>query len=667
MATLKQATDWPIVEIPLFNLTLSPDNVRKDGTADAAALDELAASLLMHGQIQNLVVSPHGDDGYQVISGARRLAAFLKLAQDRKIADDFPVLCRVIECEGDEAAEISLAENVVRIAMHPIDQVEAFAKLVAGGMPVQTVAARFGVSERIVERRLRLADVAPDILALYRDGKLHMDTLEAFTVVPDQKRQMEVWNALSGKYNVSAWSVRQMLTDDRISLRTAVGRFVGVEAYEAAGGTVTRDLFDEEDGSGVWLDDGEIVQRLALEKLEAKAVEVRTKWKWAHACLTVDWEAYRDHGRVYAEPGQATKKEDAAFEKLGDRMTEILEGAEEQGGDVSDKLQNEWDDLATKQAAIREKLDAREKFTTADMKRAGCLVSLGHGGDFRIEQGFVAPDDKEQTAGDPGEPTVPATSGQTQGPKPEQSDRKALGIDGTLEDDLRSIRSTLVKAHLSKNFRASFDLFVFQACCSVFNPIGLYNQALDITVKATPMRPGARANEDDFAAWNPGEAMLADRADLSLDWMEERDRGKSFDMLRSLPMAEKQKLFAAAVGRTLNEHLSYENYARPETEATIKTLNVPFARFLTWGEDLLWSRLRKDRCLEVARACLGGRWTDKRSKLKKGDLAAALHDAFSAEPTGQALEHVDAVSRGLMRTWLPVGFRAFDAIPKDDA
>ena len=134
------------------------------------------------------------------------------------------------------AEEVSLAENVVRAAMHPADQVEAFRRLADAGSTAAAIAARFGVSERTVEKRLRLGNAAPVLLEAYRAGEIDLDTLMAFAVTTDQARQNAVWETVSQQgYRPGAWQIKRLLTEDRVSATSAIARFVGIEAYEAAG------------------------------------------------------------------------------------------------------------------------------------------------------------------------------------------------------------------------------------------------------------------------------------------------------------------------------------------------------------------------------------------------------------------------------------------------
>ena len=141
---------------------------------------------------------------------------------------------------------------------------------------------------------------------------------------------------------------------------------------------------------------------------------------------------------------------------------------------------------------------------------------------------------------------------------------------------------------------------LFQMGRSVFT-FGYRADALDITVRETADRPNMRMNDEDFAAWSPGEAMLADRSGLSLDWLEIEDDGESFAALRALPVADKKALFAACVARTVKPQLAFEPEARPELEATVARLDIDFAQHVRPTAAMLWSRITKARLLDIAR------------------------------------------------------------------
>ena len=665
-----------IREIPLPRLALASENVRKtppDAQADAA----LKASIAAFGLLENLVVRPDepdedGGERFAVVAGGRRLKAMQALVEDKVFDADRPVPCQVRSSDA-EPGEVSLAENVVRIAMHPADQVTAFAKLVEAGQSVSAIAARFGASERIVEQRLRLGNAAPELLDAYRADEIDLEVLKAFAVTTDRERQMAVWEQVSAQgYRPSAGQVKRLLTEERVPGRTAVARFVGVEAYEAAGGPIMRDLFAHDDESGVWFEDPVLLAKLATGKLQAAADELATRWKWATAMIEVEWSDTARYGRIEPQPGTPTDDERAEIDKLQTRHDELVNLDDE---DWTEELVAEGERIEARLDEIEGAVEARAVFRREDLAMAGCVVTVGHDGAMQLIQGLVKPEDmpkqtESEEAGaavgnghDPEAVThrvnVPGTSVSTpMAPPPdrEAEARKEAGVGIGLADDLRSIRTALVKARLAGHFEAAFDLALFQMGRAVFAP-GYHDHALDIAVKETPDRPNTRMNDTDFADWSPGEAMLEDRSDLSMDWLTIEDGGESFAALRALPQADKEALFAACVARTVKGQLAFEPQARPELEATVAQLDIDFAKHVRPTADMLWSRIAKARVLDIARTVFGLNWASARSKYKKPALAEAMEAAFAA---GDPPVGVSAAMHAAALAWTPPGFTAFD-------
>ena len=654
-----------IRSIPLNRLELAPENVRKT-PPDPAFFTELKASIAAHGLMKNLVVrteDPGADPGsgpapverYAVVAGGRRLAAINALAEEGVLDADHPVPCRVIGAE-ENAEEFSLAENVVRVAMHPADQVVAFKKIAEAGVSVSSIAARFGVTERLVEQRLSLGGAAPELLDAYRAEEMDLDTLKAFTVTTDHARQMAVWEQVKEYgYGPSGWQVRRILTEENVPAVTAVARFVGEEAYEAAGGTLTRDLFAEEDARGIWFDDPVLLNELATEKLRDAAEELKKRWKWAEAVVEADWSAISRFGRISPEPGTPTDEEKAERERLWARHDELVNTDED---DWTDELGQEAEALEARLRAIEEAVNARAAYREEDFKVAGCIATVGHDGGLKVVEGLVRPEDMPERT-DAGEANG-AGPGRVDAPLASPADprakvRKETGIGIGLADDLRAVRTTLVKAHLSRDFEAAFDLTLFQFARAAFADDHMAG-ALDIVFKETADRPPSRAGDEDFSVWSPGEGMLVEPTGLPLAWMENEDEDAAFAAMRALPQAEKQAIFAAAVARSLKGQLAFEPDARPEFEATVARLDVDFAKHVRPSADMFWSRITKARILAIARATLGPVWASARAKFKKADLALAMEEAFAADPPENLTPRVRAVL-----AWTPPGFAPFDA------
>ncbi|MDE0147907.1 MAG: ParB N-terminal domain-containing protein [Rhodospirillaceae bacterium] len=671
-----------IREIPLSRLSLAPENVRKtppDPQADAA----LKASIAAFGLLENLVVradepDEHDGERYAVVAGGRRLKAMRDLVEDGVLDAGNPVPCQVRSGDA-EPGEVSLAENVMRIPMHPADQVTAFARLADAGRPVSAIAARFGTSERIVEQRLRLGNAAPELLDAYRANRIDLEALKAFAVTADRERQMAVWEQVSAQgHRPSAAQVKRLLTEERVPGSTAVAKFVGVDAYEAAGGTVMRDLFADEHENGVWFEDPVLLEALAMAKLQAAADELSTRWKWAVPMIEAAWDDTASCGRIEPQPGAPTDEESAEIGKLEARQAELAELDDDQW---TEELLAEAESIETRLDEIEGAVEARAMWRREDFAMAGCIVTIGREGALQVIAGLVKPEDMPKpaetdrtgtqagngrdpaatagvnTAGQAVHTAVPAVTRPVAGPRDRKAEaRKEAGVGIGLADDLRAIRTALVKAHLAGDFEAAFDLLLFQMGRAVFTP-GYRDDALDITVKETPDRPNIRMNDANFADWSPGEAMLADRSHLSLDWLEIRDDGESFAALRALSRAEKEALFAACVARTVNGQLAFESQARPELEATVARLDIDFAAHVRPTADMLWSRITKSRVLDIARAVFGLPWASARSKYKKPALAEAMEAAFAA---GDPPIGVSPAMHARALAWVPPGFAAFD-------
>jgi len=184
--------------IGVRHLSLSPLNVRKTG--GDSGIEQLADLIAAEGILQNLDVyeSEEGEGKkkttHAVVAGGRRWRALQLLIRQKRIKPDYAVPCLVVGHE--RAVQISLAENSGREPMHPADEFDAFRQLIDAGQSVEDVAARFGVAPLVVQRRLKLANVCPTFITLYREGEITLEHLMALAVSDDHARQQQVWDSL---------------------------------------------------------------------------------------------------------------------------------------------------------------------------------------------------------------------------------------------------------------------------------------------------------------------------------------------------------------------------------------------------------------------------------------------------------------------------------------
>jgi len=254
------------------------------------------------------------------------------------------------------------------------------------GYGAEEIAARFGVTAHVVRQRLRLGSVSPRLMQVYRDGDLTLDQLMAFALTEDHVRQEDAFERLL--HNREPYAIRRLLTETNVPARDRRARFVGLEAYEVAGGTILRDLFSEDQGG--YLEDAALLHRLAKEKLEGAAAELceREGWRWTEAHL--DYPHSHGLRRLYPSPIDLSLEDAAAYaaaQAAYDALTVQFEGVEELPDDIDERF-------GELEAEI-ERIDAkREAYAPDVVNRCGAFVILNHDGILRIERGFVRREDE---------------------------------------------------------------------------------------------------------------------------------------------------------------------------------------------------------------------------------------------------------------------------------
>ncbi|WP_119306999.1 ParB/RepB/Spo0J family partition protein [Cohaesibacter haloalkalitolerans] len=382
-------------DIPFNKLTLSQSNVRR--IKSGVSIEELAASIARRGLIQSLHVRPQLDgEGketglFEVPAGGRRYRALELLVKQKRLNKTAPVPCVISEISDEILIdEVSLAENIERAPLHPLDQFRAFLAMRDKGMSVEEIAAAFFVSAKVVKQRLRLTAVAPALLECYAEDELTLEQLMAFTVSEDHDRQQQVWDALRNSWNKEPYQIRRLLTENAVKASDRRARFIGLDAYVEAGGVIVRDLFEEDDGG--WIEDVPLLERLVTEKLKAEAEAIAAEgWKWIE--LSIDFPYGHTSGlrRLIGKALELSEAEQCEQAGLQDELSEL----ESQYAQV-DELPEEVD---TRLGAIEAALEAFEhrpvQFDEADIKRAGVFISIRHDGQLFVDRGYVRPEDED--------------------------------------------------------------------------------------------------------------------------------------------------------------------------------------------------------------------------------------------------------------------------------
>jgi ParB family chromosome partitioning protein len=604
--------------IPLNRLKKSPPNARRTPHS-AADIEALAASTREKGLLQPPVVEPElGPDGqptgdYLVTIGEGRRLSQLLRAKRKEIRKTQPIRC-VVDTAHD-AFEISLDENVTRFAMHPADQFEAFRDLAESkGWSAEEIGARFGVSPALVRRRMRLGAVSPVLMAAYRAEDLTLDQLMAFGVSVDHARQEQVFADLS--YNRSPTFIRRMMTEHEVEASDRRARYLGVEAYETAGGRVRRDLFSE-DGQG-WFEDAVLLDRLVLDKLaaEAEAIRLAEGWLWAEARLDFPY----DHGgrRVYPR----------VIEPDGDTQARLDALAEEYDGIVAacgDEALSEEQDARLTQIDAELAAARPERYDPEAVARGGLFVILAHDG-VRIERGFIRPGDEAEPEADPdatGEADGDAAGG---GQLPcetveRRETRKTLSE--RLVADLTAHRTAALRDALAEQPRVAFLAALHALTLQTFYRDG--ETCLDLRVSSLALESHA-------------EGLVETAAGCSLEARHALWAGQLPDnpeallaTLQALPDEGRLALFAHVVSLSVNavQRVGASRRALAHAGVLVDLLDLDMTRYWTATASSYFSRVTKALIAEAVAEGVSPEAAEPLAGLDKASMAARAEELLS--------------------------------------
>ncbi len=359
--------------VTIDRLIVDQSNVRK-GKTGAEDDASLAASIVAHGILQPLAVRPPSkDDGdlggnrYRVIGGGRRLRILTGLITDGKIKPDFKIPIHVREDLGDaEAAEASLAENIVRVAMDPADEVVAFKGLVDSGLSSGEIALRFGMKDRYVAGRLALADLHPELLDAVRDGSMKLELARAYTY-GTHEQQIELWRSKDWQKS-EPHNVRFKFIEAKVSGQSAFAKKIGRDAYLAAGGVIEEDLFKED----VFFVSADVVEKLTAEWAEQeKAALLAEGWSWAMTKDEAGGRPHYEYSQVHGTwtTGKLTEEQETRLEAVGEALTQYdgMDEEDVENDETYQKLNAELDEL---QSARRQRL----VYSPEQMAIAGALI-----------------------------------------------------------------------------------------------------------------------------------------------------------------------------------------------------------------------------------------------------------------------------------------------------
>ncbi|MBN8954886.1 ParB/RepB/Spo0J family partition protein [Rhizobium sp. 60-20] len=493
-------------DIPFNKLVLSQQNVRK--TKAGVSIEELAEDIARRGLLTSLNVRAEVDgDGnetgiYRIPAGGRRYRALELLVNQKKLPKTAVIPC--IVSKGDTLeAEDSLAENLKRVDLHPLDEFRAIMTLREQGLDEEDIAARFHLSVATVKQRLRLASVSPRLLELYASDEMKLGQVMAFSITNDHVRQEQVWDTISRSHNQDAYYIRRMLTETAVRASDRRAVYVGIEVYEAAGGVVMRDLFEQDNGG--WLQDPALLEQLVLERLtaDAGALKADEGWKWVDAAFDFPYGHTSGLRRFYGERLEYTEEELVSHDTLKAEYEQLdAEYAAAEG--YSKETEARLEELGNALDALN---DRPYVFDPEEVARAGAFVSLGANGELKIERGFVRPEDEATTQSD-GSDTGGSNNGDGNeersddivaasvnggiaingepagADEPDDDDGKARPLSDRLIEDLTAARTVALRNALASDPAIAFIAALHVAVLKIFYRYGA-DSCLEITLAHT--------------------------------------------------------------------------------------------------------------------------------------------------------------------------------------
>ncbi|MCE2564806.1 ParB/RepB/Spo0J family partition protein [Komagataeibacter sp. FNDCF1] len=633
-------------DIPFNRLVLSQSNVRR--VKSGLSIEELARDIERRGLLQSLNVRPVLDGegaetgSYEVPAGGRRFRALELLVKQKKLAKTAPVPCVVREAGSTILAEDdSLAENVQRVALHPLDQFRAFRDMLEKGMSEEEIAAAFFVAPAVVKQRLRLMTVSDKLLEIYEQDGMKLEQLMAFSISDDHARQEQVWDIVAQSHNREPYVIRRMLTEKTVRASDRRVRFVGLDTYLAAGGPIMRDLFEADDGG--WLQDPAILDRLVMEKLQEGAEQVCAEgWKWVETALSFPWGHTRQFVEIDGTEVPLTDEETARLEALRAEQ-EAIEAEYAQADEYPDEVDAQLGEI--EQAILA--LEARPlAFDPADMARAGAFVSLASDGTLQVERGFVLPEDMptepEETddAGSADEYDRPAYDGQhhdSTGHGYQEGDSIAPDVEPEEEDGIRPLPDRLLTELTAWRTLALRDAFAS-------NPHIALTELLHTLVRDVYWQiPGADCLEayvreislpvhsPDMPGSLPAHALrqrnegwkhdLPEDEDALWRWIDGLDDPSRMALLAHClsfginALYERMPAYGAVSQRSVTERLK-----RADRLASALSLDLVEAGWQPTVENY-FGRVTKARILQAVREARGDEAADRLAHLKKPDMA----------------------------------------------
>lgn len=676
-----------ILHLTVDELHPSGRNVRK--TPSSAASDaEISASLLSIGLIQPMVVILCEAGGYEVIAGGRRRRLLTALAEADPSRKNMTFPCVLVD-DVSRAAEISLAEKRAREDMALPDIYRAWATIRAErpAATYEELGAVFGFDVTRVARIMRLANLHSEIMDLYSAGKISDAQAQAYAATEDQSLQIAVYRQLeetaSHPHDKGPSAIRKAMGSGNHELARLM-RYVGVDAYRAAGGGFEADLFADE-GTGI-VQDPDLLRELAAQRLDAdkdrfehQIVRNGRKLgeKWGLADLAFSWAAsppqIKQHGYLSTDyelrirdpqRGSLPKKQAQLYAAMETRLAgmigednEPLPGLEQQCADLASQMLE---------------MDAHRSIILPKSGAVVGVASVDNNGTFDVELWFAnrAAKGVETPKG------AKETGAVKVALSPAEAERARCGLSKDAMQVMMLIRRDMIRNELMESASTgsplALDFMLYSQARTILTPTQGFNTTIHYVGEkqgidslphdedGTSKIKGLVKERPERAAW-----LSSLQAFASAEWVTARDPIEGFALFGRLSDLEKNKVAGLIAGHMLLATTSvYGDGRTPRMVRELANCIEAEPGFGRWRDAIELDAAFFGMFSHKARVELLGTWglSDRAKGMKGSETAAFCARIANCDETDAKLLglHPDDVAEAV--NWLP-DFLQSGAVP----
>ncbi|WP_224826776.1 ParB/RepB/Spo0J family partition protein [Cognatishimia sp. MH4019] len=609
----KLSTEHGIVFAGIEQLYLHPLNPRQEVNEEGIAT--LAGSIDICGLMQNLIGLQQEDGTIGIVAGGRRMRALKLLAeQDGKaqVVASIPVRLAADEAQAEIWAN---AENTARIDLDPADEIRAYGRMAQSEATAEAIASAFGVTVAHVKGRLKLAGLPEAALDALKTQQINLTSAQRMTTANDPKLVFEALQLIAEGRIETTRQLDHFLHPKAVTAKDRRAVFVGIEAYQDAGGRVTSDLFSED----VFFESAEVLDEAFKAALtaHAEAVKEADGWAWVEVCADayLGWNFVEVHKyqRVYPVAGVLNDTQSERFEALVELSdTDVL--------DADGKAELEVLD------AILE-----GDFTDDQKALAGCVIHVNGEGARVVNAGFIRPEDRKAAI-------EAGVLEKSKHGDPEAAPRNPYSQ--KLRDDLDAVRLASLQNAAIEKPELLLDLLAFQ-----LSGMAGFARVFDATFESPSNTP---KSETGFAV----DARLSDpKASPKSPW--DVDLCKAFAAFKKKGRAYRdaelsRQLSAVLVGGSEDFTAVLEG----KTGAAIRSTWTPTA-------ENLFSRISAQMMQDIYADLLGLKPNDPQFKtfvkLKKAVKAEVLEEVFS-DSERQKVLGVTKAQKARIDAWVPTYF-----------